>query len=89
MQFPPIDGFVGLLDEKGREVGDRQVTHFAWGSARGGWDVRILDDHKFELSRLPPVSYVALHTDAGKLMFSLPMVGRPKRFGELLLGASY
>lgn len=87
--FIDVPGQVGLLDEKHQPIGDRQECKVSWQPGPGtSWQVAIATRHQFDLSALLPkgASYIAIYAENGELMFTLPMVGRPKRTGTLNLG---
>ncbi len=87
--FVDVEGRVGLLDEQHQPIGERQACRFSWQAGPGAaWQVSLGTRHQFDLSALLPkqASYIAIYADNDELMFTLPMVGRPKRGGTLWLG---
>jgi hypothetical protein len=87
--FIDVPRHVGLLDEEHQPIGDRQECTFSWQSGPGpSWQVTINTRHQFDLSALLPkgASYIAIYAENDELMFTLPMVARPKRTGTLNLG---
>jgi hypothetical protein len=68
-------GTVGLLDEKLMPIGDREPCEFAWGVVPGGWSCQILSEH--ELTPASGAFLVGIYDPHDRLMFALPIVGRP------------
>ena len=70
-----VTGSIGLLDEKLSLLTEREPCRFEWGVADGSWSVRVRSKH--ELAPAAGAFLVAIYDNRDRLMFALPIVGRP------------
>jgi hypothetical protein len=87
--FTDAAGFVGLLGEHRQSLSERQPCRLSWSVGPGAWNVQLLTSHAFELHDLSDaVWYVGIYADNKdkELMFTVPVIGRPRQVGRLLIG---
>ncbi len=80
-----VTGSVGLVDENLTPIGDREPCKFGWYVGSDGWAVQVVSSHA--LSPVEGAFLVAIYDDRDRLMFAVPIVGRPiQHGGALMLG---
>jgi hypothetical protein len=70
-----VTGSIGLLDEKLSLITEPEPCRFAWTAGPGPYACEILSHH--ELSPASGAFLVAIYDLEDRLMFALPIVGRP------------
>jgi len=83
--FPELDGSVGVLDRDHQPVGERVPCRFRWGAVPKGWVIEV-EPATLDISGLGDVYYLAIYADMGEIMFTMPLVGRPVRGVNLMIG---
>jgi len=77
-----VTGSIGLLDKKLSPLGEPEPCRFRWGIGPGTWSVEVLSEH--ELSPASGAFLVAIYDDQDRVMFALPVVGRPIQIAHAL-----
>jgi hypothetical protein len=79
-----VPGTIGLLAEDGSELVPRQPCRFAWSvTASSGWAAQIVEPA--EIQTAPGTFLIALYDGHDRLMFALPIIGRPIESHSMML----
>jgi hypothetical protein len=84
--FVEAAGTVGVLDVNHEPIGERKVCSFQWQVISKGWAVVFTEPVNLDIAGLPDAYYIALYGANDEMLFTLPMVGRPKNGVTLTLG---
>ena len=79
-------GTVVVLDVNHEPIGERKPCSFQWQVISKGWAVIFTEPVDLDIAGLPDAYYVALCGGNDEMLFTLPMVGRPKTGVTLTLG---